>query len=91
MAERISEKLASFDVDDVRALAAAGKEIRGWMVDQPFPEALEKDIRSAYEQLAADEELSFAVRSSATAEDLPDASSRGSRRRSSTCGASTAC
>ncbi len=77
LAERITEKLGSFDVDDVRALSAAGKEIRGWMVDQPFPEALEADIRTAYQQLAADEELSFAVRSSATAEDLPDASFAG--------------
>ncbi|MCO7218843.1 phosphoenolpyruvate synthase [Klenkia sp. PcliD-1-E] len=77
LAERITEKLAALDVDDVRALAAAGKEIRGWMVEQPFPEELESDIRSAYEQLAADAELSFAVRSSATAEDLPDASFAG--------------
>ncbi len=77
LAERISEKLASLDVDDVRALSAAGKEIRGWMVDQPFPEELEADIRSAYDQLASDDELSFAVRSSATAEDLPDASFAG--------------
>ncbi|GAB2908276.1 phosphoenolpyruvate synthase [Rhodococcus aerolatus] len=78
LAERISERLRALDTEDTRALAEAGKEIRELVVAQPFPEALEADIRSAYEQLVGgDEEASFAVRSSATAEDLPDASFAG--------------
>ncbi|MGY1713143.1 phosphoenolpyruvate synthase [Geodermatophilus sp. SYSU D01106] len=78
LAERISERLRDLDTDDVRELAAAGREIRGWVVGQPFPERLEADIRTAYEQLVGDDDaLSFAVRSSATAEDLPDASFAG--------------
>ena len=78
LAERISARLRDLDTDDTRALAEAGKEIRGLVVDQPFPEALEADIRTAYEQLVGSSgEASFAVRSSATAEDLPDASFAG--------------
>src|SRR6195952_2311745 len=78
LADRINEQLRTLDTDDVRALSAAGKEIRRAVVDQPFPPALEADIRAAYEQLAGDDaEASFAVRSSATAEDLPDASFAG--------------
>ena len=78
LAQRIVERLRELDTDDVQALAVAGREIRGWVVGQPFPPALEADIRAAYEQLAGDdEEASFAVRSSATAEDLPDASFAG--------------
>ena len=78
LAERISERLRALDTDDVRALAAAGRDIRGWVVAQPFPEQLEADIRTAYDQLVGgDDALSFAVRSSATAEDLPDASFAG--------------
>ena len=78
LAERISARLRDLDTDDTRALAEAGKEIRGLVVAQPFPEALEADIRTAYEQLVGSSgEASFAVRSSATAEDLPDASFAG--------------
>ncbi|MCS6711886.1 phosphoenolpyruvate synthase [Brachybacterium sp. EF45031] len=79
LAERIDERLRDLDTDDTVALAAAGKEIRDLVVGQPFPADLEQDIRAAYEQLAAGsgEEASFAVRSSATAEDLPDASFAG--------------
>src|ERR1700712_2710716 len=78
LADRINEQLRTLDTDDVRALSAAGKEIRRAVVDQPFPADLEADIRAAYEQLAGDDaEASFAVRSSATAEDLPDASFAG--------------
>jgi pyruvate,water dikinase len=78
LADRIAERLRGLDTDDVRALSAAGREIRREVVDQPFPPALEADIRAAYEQLAGDDaEASFAVRSSATAEDLPDASFAG--------------
>ncbi|HEV2929960.1 MAG TPA: PEP/pyruvate-binding domain-containing protein, partial [Propionibacteriaceae bacterium] len=78
LAERISGRLAGLDTDDVQELARAGKEIREAVVSQPFPADLEADIRAAYARLAGnDAELSFAVRSSATAEDLPDASFAG--------------
>ncbi|MDY4162514.1 MAG: phosphoenolpyruvate synthase [Sutterella sp.] len=76
--ERIAERLASLDVDDVKALAEAGAEIRGWIEAAPFPAELEKEIREFYEWLKdGQEEISVAVRSSATAEDLPDASFAG--------------
>ena len=78
LARRIAERLVRLDTDDVRALAEAGAEIRGWVEQQPFPPALEEAIRSEYERLANDDpQASFAVRSSATAEDLPDASFAG--------------
>jgi pyruvate,water dikinase len=65
-------------VDDVRALAAAGAEIRGWVENQPFPAELGQAVRAAFAQLSAgNAQASFAVRSSATAEDLPDASFAG--------------
>ena len=64
--------------DDVVALAQAGAEIRQWVLDAPFPKALELAIREHFEALSKeDPEASFAVRSSATAEDLPDASFAG--------------
>ncbi len=76
--ERIAERLKTLDVDDVKALAAAGAEIRGWIEAAPFPAELEKEIREFYEWLKdGQEEISVAVRSSATAEDLPDASFAG--------------
>ncbi|WP_024537895.1 phosphoenolpyruvate synthase [Comamonas badia] len=75
---RISDRLARLDVDDVRALAAAGAEIRGWVENQPFPKDLEQAVRVAFATLSAgNAQASFAVRSSATAEDLPDASFAG--------------
>ncbi|KAF1020925.1 MAG: Phosphoenolpyruvate synthase [Paracidovorax wautersii] len=78
LSERISAKLAALDVEDVRALAAAGAEIRGWVEAQPFPADLEQAIRTAFATLSAgNSQASFAVRSSATAEDLPDASFAG--------------
>jgi pyruvate,water dikinase len=78
LAERISSDLAGLDTDDVRRLAEVGRSIREAVAAQPFPPDLEKDIRSAYEKLSSgDAERSFAVRSSATAEDLPDASFAG--------------
>ncbi|MBL8288147.1 MAG: phosphoenolpyruvate synthase, partial [Rubrivivax sp.] len=78
LAERIQRKLDALDVDDVRALADAGAQIRAWVLDTPFPPALEALIREHYTLLAADHpHASFAVRSSATAEDLPDASFAG--------------
>jgi pyruvate,water dikinase len=77
--KRIDQRLRALDTADVKALAAAGEEIRGWILDAPFPQALEKEIRSYYQQLErqAGAEVSFAVRSSATAEDLPEASFAG--------------
>ncbi|WP_299302126.1 phosphoenolpyruvate synthase [uncultured Brachybacterium sp.] len=79
LAERIDERLQGLDTDDTIALAETGREIRELVIAQPFPATLETDIRAAYEQLSAGsgEEASFAVRSSATAEDLPDASFAG--------------
>ncbi|MCA1248221.1 phosphoenolpyruvate synthase [Massilia sp. MS-15] len=79
LAQRIATRLEGLDVDDVRSLAAAGAEIRQWIVDTPFQPRLEQEIRAFYERLVADSdtEVSFAVRSSATAEDLPDASFAG--------------
>ncbi|MBL8319880.1 MAG: phosphoenolpyruvate synthase, partial [Burkholderiaceae bacterium] len=78
LVERIAGRLAKLNVDDVRALAEAGADIRGWVTEAPLPQALEKAIRQAFEHLSAgDDQASFAVRSSATAEDLPDASFAG--------------
>jgi pyruvate,water dikinase len=78
LAARIQDKLATLDVDDVRALAEAGATIRQWVVQTPFPPALEAAIREQFAKLSGgDAEASFAVRSSATAEDLPDASFAG--------------
>ncbi|MFC5460961.1 phosphoenolpyruvate synthase [Massilia niabensis] len=79
LADRIATRLEGLDIDDVRSLAAAGAEIRQWIVETPFQPRLEEEIRSYYERLVADStaEMSFAVRSSATAEDLPDASFAG--------------
>ncbi|MBB3280344.1 phosphoenolpyruvate synthase [Mitsuaria sp. TWR114] len=75
---RIQRRLADLNTDDVRALAAAGAEIRGWVEAQPFPADLEAAIRAEFERLTAgNPDASFAVRSSATAEDLPDASFAG--------------
>ncbi|ASU38600.1 phosphoenolpyruvate synthase [Herbaspirillum sp. meg3] len=79
LAQRIADRLVSLDIEDVRALAQAGAEIRQWIIDTPFQPALEEQIKSFYDKLVADStgEMSFAVRSSATAEDLPDASFAG--------------
>ncbi|MGQ0711768.1 MAG: phosphoenolpyruvate synthase [Rhodoferax sp.] len=78
LTEKISAKLAALDVEDVRALAQVGAEIRALVEAQPFPPALEQGIREAFATLSAgNAEATFAVRSSATAEDLPDASFAG--------------
>ena len=78
LASRISVALAGLDTEDVDRLAEVGREIRTAVVAQPFPADLERDIRAAYERLAAESPgATFAVRSSATAEDLPDASFAG--------------
>ncbi len=77
--QRIFDRLAALDVEDVPALVKAGAEIRGWVIDAPLQPALDTAIREAYAQLCAENggEVSVAVRSSATAEDLPDASFAG--------------
>ncbi len=78
--QRIFDRLATLDVEDVPALNRAGAEIRGWVIDAPLQPALEADIRTAYAKLCADNggtDIAVAVRSSATAEDLPDASFAG--------------
>ena len=79
LADRIADRLASLDIDDVRSLAVAGAEIRQWIIDTPFQSRLQTEITEFYQRLVADSssEMSFAVRSSATAEDLPDASFAG--------------
>src|SRR5574337_1128360 len=102
LADKIQKRLATLDVEDVTALAAAGKEIRGWVVDTKLPADLEQAIRAAYEKLCREAaavesaghgrptfdsrdqgrsqkyaDVPVAVRSSATAEDLPDASFAG--------------
>lgn len=75
--ERIQARLESLDVDNVKELAEAGKEIRSWIEQSPFPAELEKEIREFYDWLRDGQDISVAVRSSATAEDLPDASFAG--------------
>ncbi|MFD2189823.1 phosphoenolpyruvate synthase [Pistricoccus aurantiacus] len=76
--ERINQALSRLDVDDTEALAKTGAEIRQWIIDTPLPPAFETELGDAYEQLLAKHpNLKAAVRSSATAEDLPDASFAG--------------
>ncbi|HZW50581.1 MAG TPA: phosphoenolpyruvate synthase, partial [Rudaea sp.] len=80
LAERIQAKLAALDVDDVGALTKAGAEIRQWVIDTPLIPAFDKAVRTAYKILcdkAGVNDTAVAVRSSATAEDLPDASFAG--------------
>jgi pyruvate,water dikinase len=77
--DKIYQLLDGLDVSDVNALAEAGANIRQWIIDTPFLPQMQKDIEQAYAQLAGEfsAEASFAVRSSATAEDMPDASFAG--------------
>ena len=78
LAGRIERRLAALDVEDVAALVRAGAEIRGWITGAPLPAALQEEIATAYRRLAdVSPGATFAVRSSATAEDLPDASFAG--------------
>ncbi|MDY6829619.1 MAG: phosphoenolpyruvate synthase [Pseudomonadota bacterium] len=75
---RILETLKGLNIDDVSALSAAGKTIRDWILEAPLPQALDTQVREAYATLAGtDSEYAVAVRSSATAEDLPSASFAG--------------
>lgn len=75
--KRIAERLTTLNPEDVRELANAGVQIRQWIVEAPFSAEFEAQIRDAFAKLDADGKGSFAVRSSATAEDLPDASFAG--------------
>ena len=78
LTDKINAKLNALDTEDVRALAQVGAEIRGLVLAQPYPADLEKSIREAFATLSSgNAQASFAVRSSATAEDLPDASFAG--------------
>ena len=77
---RIAAELEGLDIEDIAALSEAGPKIRGWIIEQPFQPALDQAIEVAYEELTAqagNADCSWAVRSSATAEDLPDASFAG--------------
>ena len=75
--QRIAERLTTLNPEDVRELALAGAQIRQWITEAPLPRQLNDDIKAAFAVLDADGKGSFAVRSSATAEDLPDASFAG--------------
>lgn len=76
--DRIHAALAKLDVDDVNELARVGAEIRGWVMSAPFPEKLESAMETAFAKLQnGNSNMAVAVRSSATAEDLPDASFAG--------------
>jgi pyruvate,water dikinase len=75
--QRIRSALESLDVDDVEKLAVVGKQIRGWMLATPFPARLNDEVLAAYRKMGRGSEFAVAVRSSATAEDLPEASFAG--------------
>jgi pyruvate,water dikinase len=75
--QRINDLLADLDVDDIDALTSAGNSIRQWILETPLPDDLMQAVRSAWDAMSAGEDISVAVRSSATAEDLPDASFAG--------------
>ena len=75
--ERIRERLADLDVDDIPALTSAGADIRGWILAAPMPKRLEDEIAAAWQDMSGGRDIAVAVRSSATAEDLPDASFAG--------------
>ncbi|MDE4453679.1 phosphoenolpyruvate synthase [Psychrobacter sp. DAB_AL62B] len=75
--DKINSELKSLDVDDVNKLAETGKKIRNWIIEQELPKDLEQEVRKSFEEMSAGEDIAVAVRSSATNEDLPDASSAG--------------
>jgi len=75
--ERIRKSLAQLDVEDIARLTAVGAEIRAWMLATPFPERLQRDLVDAWRKMGQGSEFAVAVRSSATAEDLPEASFAG--------------
>jgi len=75
--QRIATVLDDLDVDDIDALLNAGQTIRQWILDTPLPDRLRTDIQVAWDTMSAGKDIAVAVRSSATAEDLPDASFAG--------------
>ncbi len=75
--DKIKDALQGLDVDDVAALTATGKKIRDMIIEQELPKDLEQEIRDAFTEMSQGEDIAVAVRSSATAEDLPDASFAG--------------
>ena len=75
--DKINNELKALDVNDVNKLAATGKKIRTWIIEQALPSDLEQEVRQAFEAMSGGEDIAVAVRSSATAEDLPDASFAG--------------
>ena len=77
LSTRISKALAELDVNDVERLAVVGSQIRSWILATPFQPQLQNEILEAYEKMGGGRDVAVAVRSSATAEDLPDASFAG--------------
>ncbi len=75
--QRIRKRLDGLDVDDIAALTSAGADIRGWIEQAPMPARLVEEVTTAWQEMAGEHDISVAVRSSATAEDLPDASFAG--------------
>ncbi len=75
--KRIHGLLDNLNVDDIDALTSAGATIRAWILETPLPDDLMRDVRAAWEEMSAGKDIAVAVRSSATAEDLPDASFAG--------------
>ena len=75
--QKVGDLLAELDVDDIDALTSAGKSIRQWILDTPLPDDLTRTVREAWDTMSDGRDISVAVRSSATAEDLPDASFAG--------------
>ena len=75
--KRIHSLLDDLDVDDIDALTSAGADIRGWILETPLPDDLMRDVQAAWIEMSAGQDIAVAVRSSATAEDLPDASFAG--------------
>ena len=77
LTDRINDKLNGLDVDDIEALTEVGRSIRDWIADTPLPDRLTQDLSSSWEAMSNGKDIAVAVRSSATAEDLPDASFAG--------------
>ncbi len=77
LADRIRGVLDGLDVDDIDALTDAGKSIRDWIIDTPLPDRLTKELSRSWKEMSGRKDIAVAVRSSATAEDLPDASFAG--------------
>ena len=75
--KRIHGLLADLDVDNIEALTTTGSKIRNWILDTPLPQGFMEQVKTAWEEMSGGEDISVAVRSSATAEDLPDASFAG--------------